>query len=216
MKYPFAVRRWQRGLLAVAAAVTLASGGAAPAGDEDFRLTVRSATFVNGGLIPLSMVDNFVPTGATASPCTVSGAPGGNMSPELSWRGAPRNTRSFVVVAYDITAAFTHWGIYNIAASASGLPANAGIPNSPYGDQTLNDFFDVAAYEGPCPPMNVAPDAHQYRFTVYALAARLQLASSANFPAAAETLYNALLEESQHGRVLASASITGLYSSTPP
>lgn len=118
------------------------------------------------------------------------------------------------MIAYDVTAAFTHWGIYNIEPTARGLPANAGVANSTFGEQTLNDFFSPG-YEGPCPPMNVAPFAHHYRFTVYALAVRLQLPASANFPAAAETLYNALLAEAEHGRVLASASITGLYSDTP-
>jgi Raf kinase inhibitor-like YbhB/YbcL family protein len=212
MKTPGPVRHSRRLLLL--AALTAASA-AALADEGEFRLTVRSTTFVNNGTVPLSMVDSFVAPGSTVSTCTVSGVPGGNQSPELSWSGAPRNTRSFVVVAYDVTAAFTHWGIYNIAADATGLPGNAGVAGSSYGEQTLNDFF-TPGYEGPCPPMSVAPDVHHYRFTVYALATRLSLPSSANFPATGETLYNALLEASDRGRVLASASITGLYSSTPP
>jgi hypothetical protein len=50
-------------------------------------------------------------------------------------------------------------------------------------------------------------------FTVYALDQELGLFSTTNFPATADTLYNALVEAGEH--ILASASITGLYSTTP-
>ena len=65
------------------------------------------------------------------------------------------------MVLYDVTAAFTHWGMYNIAPQWTGLPENAGVANSPYGRQIYNDFFVGPEYDGPCPPANVAPDAHQ-------------------------------------------------------
>ena len=56
---------------------------------------------------------------------------------------------------------------------------------------------------------------HEYRFTVYALDIELTLPSSANFPANAETLYHALIDAALDGDILASASIVGLFSSTP-
>jgi Raf kinase inhibitor-like YbhB/YbcL family protein len=160
------------------------------------------------------MVDNIL-NNSGVNVCTADGSVGGNESPELSWERAPAKTRTFVVVAYDTTASFTHWGMYNISGKRTGLPANAGTPNSPFGQQVLNDFFDVPAYEGPCPPPGVAPDAHQYVFTVYALKTQLQLPSLANFPDNASTLYQALLAASRRGEVLASASIAGFFSSTP-
>jgi Raf kinase inhibitor-like YbhB/YbcL family protein len=147
--------------------------------------------------------------------CSINGAPGGNESPELSWRDAPAGTRSFVVTLYDVTAAFTHWRMYNIAANSVGLPQNAGVAGSPYGMQIVNDFFIGAEYDGPCPPVNVAPFVHTYIFTVYALDVTLTLPSSANFPATAETLYQALIAAGRQGHILGSASIVGLYSTTP-
>jgi Raf kinase inhibitor-like YbhB/YbcL family protein len=204
--------RWAR----LALALGVVTAGVAPlahADDEGFRLHLRSSTFENGGTLPLSMVDNIVSNGVNV--CTADGSAGGNESPALAWERAPAKTRSFVVVAYDTTASFTHWGMYNISAKATGLPANAGAPNSPFGQQVLNDFFDLPAYEGPCPPPALAPVAHQYVFTVYALKTQLQLPNLTNFPDNASTLYQALLAASDRGEVLASANIAGFFSSAP-
>ena len=185
---------------------------AAQGQDEDHRLEVSSQTFTDGGTLPLSVVDNFVVNNLNA--CTADGSAGGNESPQLTWRHAPRNTRSFVVVAYDTTAAFSHWGMYNIAARTTSLPQNAGAASSSFGRQVNNDFGDFG-YEGPCPPTGVEPFAHHYVFTVYALDTELSLQSLPNFPANAETLYHALLAAGREGHILASGSITGLFSSTP-
>ena len=106
--------------------------------------------------------------------------------------------------------------MYNIASTATGLPENAGVTGSRYGTQIYNDFPKLS-YDGPCPPKGVTPFVHRYVFTVYALDKKLHLpAASSHFPAGAETLLFALLEAERFGHVLASASITGLYSTTPP
>jgi hypothetical protein len=47
------------------------------------------------------------------------------------------------------------------------------------------------------------------------LDSELDLAASATFPANADTLFRALLQAAMRGDVLASASITGFYSTTP-
>jgi Raf kinase inhibitor-like YbhB/YbcL family protein len=177
-------------------------------------LSLSSTTFTNFSTLPISMIHNVVVNGVNA--CSINGATGGNQSPELSWTGAPPQTRSFVVTTYDVTAAFTHWGMYNISGQASGLPQNAGTPGSSYGQQIVNDFGMAAEYDGPCPPPNYPPDTHTYVFTVYALDEELSLPSSANFPANAETLYHALIEAGRGGHILASASLVGFYSTTPP
>jgi len=174
---------------------------------------VSSTTFKNNTTLPLSMINNVLYKGSNV--CSIDGSPGGNESPELSWRNAPPATRSFVVMAFDVTASFTHWGMYNIAATATGLPQNAGVAGSTYGTQVYNDFPKLS-YDGPCPPADYPPNVHHYIFTVYALDEKLHLpSSSSNFPAAAETLLFALIEAGRFGHVLASASITGLYSTTP-
>ena len=199
-----------RGSVAVCA-VTLSLSGAASSQDEN-RFEVHSATFKNDTTVPLSMVDNILVNGTNA--CSIDGSPGSDQSPQLSWTNAPADTRTFVVVLFDTTASFAHWGMYNIAGNATGLPAGAGAAGSTYGQQVFNDFPDQN-YDGPCPPPNFPPNVHHYVFTVYALATELDLPSSTNFPANADTLFRALLQAAQRGDVLASASITGFYSTTP-
>jgi Raf kinase inhibitor-like YbhB/YbcL family protein len=178
---------------------------------EPFQL--HSTTFSDYGTPPLSMILNNATNGVNA--CTASGAAGLDQSPQLSWTGAPWGTRSYVVVLYDTTASFTHWGMYNIQPSVNELPQNAGVANSTYGPEILNDFGLGQQYDGPCPPAGYAPEVHNYVFTVYALSATLDLPGSANFPANAETLYHALIKAGANGQILAKASLTALYSSTP-
>jgi len=178
---------------------------------EPFQL--HSTTFTNDGTPPLSMILNNVVNGVNT--CTASGAAGLDQSPQLSWTGAPRGAQSFVVVLYDTTAAFTHWGMYNIQPYIHELPQNAGVANSTYGAEIENDFGLGQQYDGPCPPAGVAPEVHNYVFTVYVLSATLNLPSSTNFPANSETLYHALIQAGEQGQILAQASLTALYSSTP-
>jgi len=54
------------------------------------------------------------------------------------------------------------------------------------------------------------------KVTVYALDILLKLPSSQNFPPTAETLFQALIQAGRNHHILQSASITGLYSTTPP
>ena len=168
-------------------------------------LSITSSTFQNDQTLPLSMIYTLLNNGVNV--CTADGSIGGDISPQLSWSRAVPGTKSFAVIAFDVTASFTHWGIYNIAPDATGLPANAGAPGSAFGQQITNDF-GLVGYDGPCPPAGLV---HTYVFTVYALDTKLRLPASTTFPANAETLFRALI-----GHVLNSASIAGFYSSTPP
>jgi Raf kinase inhibitor-like YbhB/YbcL family protein len=183
----------------------------APA-QESFQL--HSTTFSSDSTLPISTILNNQVNGVNT--CSASGAAGYDESPELSWTGVPRGTQSFVVVLYDVTASFTHWGMYNIGGNVTQLPENAGKAGSSYGLQVENDFGLGQEYDGPCPPANVAPDTHKYVFTVYALKTKIGLPGSANFPANGETLYHALIRAGQQDQILGEASLTGLYSSTPP
>src|ERR1700754_3657182 len=93
----------------VSQVVALALGmlaGSAPA-QESFQL--RSSTFSNDSTLPISTILNIQANGVNT--CSASGAAGYDESPELSWTGVPKGTQSFVVVLYDVTASFTHWGM---------------------------------------------------------------------------------------------------------
>ena len=156
--------------------------------------TVSSATFKNNQFVPATMVYDH----------KGSGCSGGNQSPQLSWSGVPKGTKSFAVLTLDTTAIFWHWGMYNISPTLTSLPENAGTAKSKYGTEVLNDwaiYYGTAnrGYDGPCPP----PDGpHHYVFTVYALNARLKLSRSA---------YVEDLDLAIRGHILGAASVTGLY-----
>jgi Raf kinase inhibitor-like YbhB/YbcL family protein len=190
---------------------TSASAQKKEVAQPQFQLT--SSEFQNQTTLPISMINNNIVNGVNT--CSIDGSTGGDESPDLEWTNAPAGTRSFVVVLYDATAAFTHWGMYNIAGTATGLPQNAGVVGSTYGQQVYNDFFTAAAYGGPCPPANYPPNLHHYVFTVYALDTTLTLPGSANFPPSAETLYHALINAGQFRHILGSARLVGFYSTTP-
>jgi len=171
-----------------------------PSGDDDDvpRFRVTSTTFQNNTIVPPSMVFN----GTLGSVCI-----GGNMSPELKWTKAAPWTRSYAVVTYDVTANFTHWGVYNIPPDVTELLADAGVATSGY-PQITDDAGDVG-YAGPCPPPGIVPNGiHRYLFTVYALDTKLDLpAFPPGFPAPSETLFRAMI-----GHVIETATNTGLFS----
>jgi Raf kinase inhibitor-like YbhB/YbcL family protein len=178
---------------------------------------VHSTTFQNGATFPLSMIFTFAASPGGPNICTADGSAGGNQSPELFWSGAPERTQSFAVIMYDVTASFTHWGIYNISANTTELPANAGVANSKFGSEVTNDYgLGDLSYDGPCPPTSVNPTTHLYVFTVYALDIKLPtLSGFGQFLPGAEALYNAVIAAKEGGHVLASASISGTYSAAP-
>ena len=195
-----------------AALLGLAAGNSTAWGDDDHHMRVESATFTNGGTLPLSMISTIANASGQNS-CTADGSAGGNQSPQLSWQHAPERTRSFVIVSYDITAQFTHWVMYNIPADATSVAENAGVPGSSLGVQNGNDFFQPN-YNGPCPPTTLMPFSHQYQFTVYALDRMLPVVPTFGdfVPAGPEGFYQELIAASRAGHVLASASISGFFS----
>lgn len=102
------------------------------------------------------------------------GCTGGNVSPALSWSGAPANTKSFAITVYDPDAptgsGFWHWVVFNIPANTTSIPKGAGDPKSnlmPAGAVQSRTDFGVPGYNGPCPPEH--DKAHRYRFTLFAV-----------------------------------------------
>jgi Raf kinase inhibitor-like YbhB/YbcL family protein len=116
-----------------------------------------------------TLASNSFAAGATMPDSTVLNGldcHGANVSPELHWNGAPAATKSFVIICDDYEArggdGFIHWAAYDIPATATQLPENAGatLPKQAY-----NDFLQ-RRYDGPCPPEG---PPHKYRFTLYAI-----------------------------------------------
>jgi Raf kinase inhibitor-like YbhB/YbcL family protein len=102
------------------------------------------------------------------------GCHGGNISPRLQWKDAPKHTKSFALTVYDPDAptgsGWWHWVIFNIPASVHRLKGDAGnIARNiaPAGSvQSVTDY-GKPGFGGACPP--VGDKAHRYVFTVYAL-----------------------------------------------
>jgi Raf kinase inhibitor-like YbhB/YbcL family protein len=163
-----------------------------PLPSSSFALT--SSTFREGETLPDSTVLNGLA-------CN-----GPNISPALAWREVPAGTKSFALICDDYEArggdGFIHWVAYNIPATATGVPENAGATEPELvggGRHAYNDFLK-RNYGGPCPPEG---PAHKYRFTVYAL--DLPEIDDAGTPMTWRKLRFII-----KGHVLGEASLTGL------
>ncbi|MHA6764932.1 YbhB/YbcL family Raf kinase inhibitor-like protein [Streptacidiphilus sp. PAMC 29251] len=124
---------------------------------------VSSTTVRNGRPLPLAQFSG------------VFGVPGGkDISPQLSWSGFPKGTKSFVVSMYDPEAptgsGFWHWVVADLPAGTKSLPENAGALNSkdlPAGAFQLNGDAGTPRYIGAAPPAHSGE--HDYYVTVTAL-----------------------------------------------
>ena len=115
------------------------------------------------------LTSNATPEGSEVAPQQLVEALGGeNLSPDLSWSGAPEGTRSFAVTCYDPDAptgsGFWHWVARDIPATTTSLPLGVARDDASL-IQAENDF-GTPGYDGPEPPPG-AP--HRYQFSVHAL-----------------------------------------------
>ena len=134
--------------------------------------------------------------------CTSDGAgrtmDGGNVSPAISWSGAPKATKSYAVIVVDPDVPssfelanqpgktipenfprrnFYHWLLVDIPPSITSLPEGADSKGITKGGKptgklpygvTGKNDYPGGGYDGPCPPWN-DERLHHYHFQVYAL-----------------------------------------------
>jgi Raf kinase inhibitor-like YbhB/YbcL family protein len=142
---------------------------------------------------------------ATTQVYDKGGCNGGNQSPELHWKGAPGDTKSFAITMFDPDAhdgaGWWHWLVYDIDAKTTSLAVGAGNPvKSPVGSVSGKNSFGDDGYSGPCPPRDDKP--HRYVFTIYALKVEhLGLAAGADSAAVKAALEsNTLLSTTLQGQ----------------
>ena len=130
---------------------------------------------------------------------------GADVSPALTWSGAPASTQTFVLIADDPDApagTWVHWVLFNLPGKTNALPENvaqdetlAALGNAAQG---RNDFKKIG-YGGPCPPPG---KPHRYFFKLYALDTSLGLHPGAT---------KAQLEAAMQGHIVGSAQLVGTY-----
>ena len=157
--------------------------------------TLTSPTLKDGGTMGMDHVFN-------AFGCT-----GRNISPALSWSGAPEGTKSYAITVYDPDAptgsGWWHWTVANIPASVTSLAAGAGStkPAIPKGAVEGRTDFGKPGYGGACPPKGDKP--HRYIFTVFALKVeKLELGSEAS---------GAMFGYNLNGNMIEKASLTATF-----
>ena len=122
---------------------------------------------------------------------------GEDISPQLSWTDAPRETKSFALILHDPDApranGFTHWVLYRIPADTTSIREN--IPKQELmipgvGMQGRNDAGKIG-YMGPCPPSGT----HRYFARLYALRKELDLQPGASKEEVTEAMSGVIIEE---------------------
>ncbi|HUH08409.1 MAG TPA: YbhB/YbcL family Raf kinase inhibitor-like protein [Egibacteraceae bacterium] len=92
---------------------------------------------------------------------------GDDISPPLEWSGVPDGALQLALVCHDPDAptsvhGFTHWVVYGIPPSATGIPEGGGGQFV----EGRNDYGEIG-WGGPQPP--VGHGHHHYYFWLYAL-----------------------------------------------
>jgi Raf kinase inhibitor-like YbhB/YbcL family protein len=133
-------------------------------------------------------------------------ADGDDVSPAVSWSGAPAGTQELALVVDDpdapLNEPFVHWVMYKIPAAAPGL--EEGVPKQARlasGALQGQNSMGGIGYSGPNPPKENGP--HHYHFHVYALDSALKLEPGAEKKAVLKAIT---------GHVLAEGEAVGVYS----
>ncbi len=145
----------------------------------------------------------FTHNGPIPKPYTCQGK---DVSPALAWSGLPAGTKSLALIVDDPDApdpgapkmTWVHWVLYNIPASAAGLPEAVAPGALPAGTREGKNDWKRTGYGGPCPPIG----RHRYFHKLYALDVVLP---DLKQPTKAE------LEKAMQGHVLGKVELMGTY-----
>lgn len=162
-------------------------------------MTLTIPGFPDGGQIPVRF-----------SQAAEGAAPGEGTSPAINWANTPAGTQSFVLNMRDMDVARNkttddqaHWVVWNIPATATGLPE--GVPK---GSQRPDGSYQISAtgpvYRGPGAPAN--GPLHHYMFELFALDTKLDVQPTAD---AFETRANVM--KAMQGHILGKAVYGGLF-----
>ena len=152
------------------------------------KLDINSPSFLNDEFMPVKY-----------------GCSGENVSPELSWMGAPDGTKSFALLVEDPDAPkeiWVHWLLFNIDNDIFKLEEDFNIED--YKDKSKDikqgkNSFGHNNYGGPCPPTG---QTHRYIFRIYALDTMLNLNEGSTKEEFLDAIKNHILDQ---------AELVGLY-----
>jgi Raf kinase inhibitor-like YbhB/YbcL family protein len=196
------MRMWFVASIAAVAAMPLGAqqpGGQRAAAPAAPAMTLTVAGFPDGGDVPVKF--------SQAAPGVATGE---GLSPAISWANVPAGTQSFFLNMRDMdvsrnktTDDQAHWVVWNIPASATGLPE--GVPKGP---KLANGAFQFSAtgqmYRGPGAGAN--GPKHHYMFELYALDIVLDVQPAAD---AFESRANVM--KAIQGHILGKAVYGGLF-----
>jgi Raf kinase inhibitor-like YbhB/YbcL family protein len=148
-------------------------------------LLMETDAFPDGGIIPQKFAGR------------------GGVQPGFTFSGAPAGTVSYAIIFHDIDVALQngtsdvlHWMVWNIPASANGIPEG----KLPEGSVQGNNITNQPNYMGPGAP--AGPRYHHYVFELYALNANLDLPATSS----RDDLLKAMA-----GKVVAKSAYVGRY-----
>src|SRR6476646_230648 len=165
-------------------------------GPQNPPLVMTSAAWPDGGVIP----DKFT---QAAGPAAVS--------PALQWSQVPPGTQSFVLLLHDPEPVLnkgskmdiTHWLIWNIPGTSTGLAEGVAQGELPDGSRQVS--LRGNAYMGPGAP---AGPYHHYTFELYALDTKLDVPQGTAQQAAAT---RTAVMDAMDGHVLGKAVLVARF-----
>jgi Raf kinase inhibitor-like YbhB/YbcL family protein len=173
------------------------AGGAGGRGPATPPLLMTSPAWEDGGVIP----NKF----------TQAAEGGAAVSPELRWSQVPPGTQSFVILFHDPEPVLnkgskmdiTHWLIWNIPGTSTGLPENVAQGELPDGSRQVS--LRSNSYMGPGAPPG---PYHHYTFELYALDTKLDVPQGT--PQQAADTRNAVVN-AMDGHVLGKALLVARF-----